>query len=227
MKKLLAIFMALGFGCILAGPAQSAIINLYEYNFNATGTIDSSPSGLNASGFDFTTGLGSITWTSGIAGAGGDAGYLLGFFDHEIDEATNTFFNEYGAPVNSPSASQSWEIDEPGYGLGDIWDNFSSGSLDNNNGVPSGSEDDVSMAMGWHYTLNEGERAIITLLLSETAPTSGFYLKQTDPDSNIDIYFSSTFRTEGGGTPVPEPGTLLLVSIGLATFVIWKKRGTK
>jgi len=84
------------------------------------GTIyDSSnplPSGFNTSGFDFGTGLGAITATVGGAGTYN----LIAYFDHEIDETDNTFFNEYGSETGALAIGQSYEIDEPGYVYGDI-----------------------------------------------------------------------------------------------------------
>jgi hypothetical protein len=77
--------------------------------------------------------------------------------------------------------------------------------------------DDVSMAMGWDFTLASDETATVDYLLSLIAPASGFYLTHTDPDSQASIYFSSSLSIRGGGDPppIPEPTTLLLVGIGL------------
>ena len=95
------------------------------------------------------------------------------------------------------------------------------GSLDNTNSV-SGFYDDVSMAMGWDFSLDTGQEAIIGLTLSDIAPETGFYLFHTDPDSSASIYLSGTL--EINGPPVPEPGTMLLLCIGLAgMFGVRKK----
>jgi len=191
-------------------------INLFDWAFNIDGTLyeasnsDPLPGNINASGFDLLSGLGTITITS--AGAGSHS--VIAFFDHEIDEETNTFFNEFGSTVGAPAAGQSWEIDEPGYKYGDIYDNFTVGALDNSNGVPSSAPEDVSMALGWNFILGAGETAYLNLLLSTTAPTSGFYLVQTDPDSQASLYFSSTLDIRSSS--VPEPGLLFLLVTGLA-----------
>ena len=163
-----------------------------------------------------------------ITGAGNHTGIL--FVDLEIDEVANTFFNEYGDTNGTPGASQTWEIDEPGYVFGDIYDNFVLGTLDNSNAIPSGLPDDVSMALGYeNFSLAAGETASISFLISETAPLSGFYLSQIDPDSDAAVYFSSSFRIGGGQEPViPEPGTLVLMLTGLAlTGGIAAKRSRK
>ena len=217
MKKtlLLAVVISLWTCSILTAPVAASPITLAEYAANIDGTtsykpgvVDPVPSGMNISGFDTDTGLGTISLTIGGAGTH----YAALFVDHEIDEAINTFFNEYGNAVGTPAAGQSWEIDEPGWVFGDIYDNFLASSLDNSNGVPSTAPDDVSMAIGWNFSLVAGESANIEWLISETIPT-GFYLQQTDPDSAKSIYFSSNLEITG--KVIPAPDALILVSIGM------------
>ncbi len=211
----------LGAGALLCAaslPTFGATI-LYEYAFNIDGTVthNAAPGGVNLAGFNTGTGLGSITYTTSKLGAN----YVSFFVDHEIDESPNTFFNEYGSTSGAgPAAGQSWEIDEPGYSFGNIFSNFGSSALDGVNGVPSGSPDDVSMALAWAFSLADGQTATLTFNISETAP-SGFYLQQTDPDSPASIYFSSSLVIEPTGPPgVPDGGatgvSLLIGLLGLA-----------
>jgi hypothetical protein len=143
--------------------------SLYGYSVNVDGTVTDIladpwtpspvPVGVDVSLFDSVSGLGSIT--AEITGAGDHT--FDAFFDHEIVETVNTFFNESGAANNLGDLAfgQSWEIDEPGWVFGDIYDNFANSALDGTNNVLAGSEDDVSMAMGWDFTLTDGESAII------------------------------------------------------------------
>jgi PEP-CTERM motif len=204
-------------GLIAALQAQAAATSLFEFAFNIDSTLTdnfppsvTTPSGVNLGGFDTSTGLGTISVSLGGAGSH----YVGLFVDHEIDEAINTYFNEYGSASGSPASGQSWEIDEPGYVFGDIFTNFGNSALDNSNGVPIGSPDDVSMALAWDFNLVAGETASISFVASLTAPTSGFYLTQTDPDSGASIFLSSGLNIRGGGT-TPEPATLALVGLGL------------
>jgi hypothetical protein len=185
--------------CATLSQSNAATIVLAEAWSNKDGVLTS------ASGLLDSEGLGTINLS--VTGVGS---HFLGLFvDHEVTEALNTFFNEYGTAVGGPSAGQSWEIDEPGWVFGDIYSNFSGSSLDDTNSVPSGSEDDVSMALGWDVTLAAGETAVASFTLSTNQPTGGFYLSQTDPDSQTTIYFTSSKTIRGGGSNVPDGGWTL------------------
>jgi hypothetical protein len=221
-RSKVGIFALMAFG--MCATVASATPALYDWSFNIDGTLseigwgDPIPTGVDVSSFNDSTGLGTITYTSSLLGSNS----FLAFFDHEIDEASNTWWNETGAVTGAAAADQSWEIDEPGYYDGDIYENFLADTLDNGIGTSiygdTSFPDDVSMAMGWDFTLAAGEAAVITLTLSETLPGSGFYLTHWDPDSDSGFYFSSSLdiSDNGGGDPVPEPATMLLFGTGLA-----------
>ena len=214
MRKLARISCGAVMVWLLASPAPAATIDLFDYGFNVNGTVYSNSvaiPGFDASGFDTATGLGTFTLTHNATSA--EVFYFVAFLDLEIDEALNTFFNEYGSTANAPAAGESWEIDEPGYVFGNIYGNFVAGALDNANAVPAATPDDVSMALGWYLILNAGDIATLTFSTSTTAPGSGFYLVHTDPDSVANVYFSSTETVVPTG--VPEPGTLTLFGLGL------------
>jgi len=46
--------------------------------------------------------------------------------------------------------------------------------------------------------------------LAENGPTSGFYLLQTDPESDATIYYSGDLTIRSDISDVPEPGTIIL-----------------
>ena len=208
-------------------PAQ-ADVSLFDWGFSDDGTTyckraidgcdntNTLPAGMDASGFDFSTGLGSLSMT--ITGVGPHS--MIAYFDHEIDEAINTFFNELGSTSGAAAAGQSWEIDEPGFfePVGDIFDNFVAGMLDNTVGFPE-DPNDVAMAMGFDFDLLEDETALVEFFLSTEAPDVDFYLAQTDPDSQLTIYFWGELTIRGPGGDVPEPGTLGLLGLGLLGLV--------
>ncbi|MCP4110215.1 MAG: PEP-CTERM sorting domain-containing protein [Desulfobacteraceae bacterium] len=209
------------FSALFASHASASPFSLDHWGFNINGDVytggfdwgyDPLPDFFDDSGFDWDTGIGSIT-VSIDPGTPGDY-YVLSYFDHEI---AGSYFNEYGIVAGTPGADQSWEIDEPGYFFGDITDNLAAGSFDNTNNVDMLFPDDPSMGMGWDFVLETGEKAVITFLLGEEIP-DGFYLAHTNPDSQKTVYFSTALGT-GGDAAVPEPGTVLLLGAGLLGFV--------
>ncbi len=194
----------------LATPAASAAnISLAEFAFNVDGTMNdflppssfTSLSGFDLSGFDLTTGLGTIQ--ASISGAGAHS--LFSFFDPDIDVALNSFFNELGSATGILAGGQSWEIGDPWGST--IYTDVSGGLLTNSN-LNGATPNDVAMAIGWNFTLTGSDVAKITFKLSQTQPSSGFYLTQWDPDSiaagdtSANIYFSSALNI---GTPGPGP----------------------
>jgi len=196
-----------------------ATVMLFDSAFNIDGTtLSASDPVINTNAFDSISGLGSIDVTISSAGVH----TFDVFFDHEIDEPINTFFNENGAFFGVASVGQSWEIDEPGTTGGNIFDNFLASTLDNSIGGLVTFPDDVSMALGWDFTLGVGEAAFINLLLDVIAPTNGFYLVHSDPDSNKSIYLSSELRIETN--TISEPGILGLLLIGIAAISVGMRR---
>jgi hypothetical protein len=222
--------MAAGLILLLAStPLRSADFSLADSAFNRNGVVTTPgvPADVDDSLFDYVTGLGSIT---AVVGSG--ANFVGLFVDHEIDEAVNTFFNEHGEPVNTPDLIETWEIDEPGFAppFGDIFDHFQASNgagsaLENASGVPSGSPNDVSMALGWNLVVPAGEHALVTFLLSDSAPTTGFYLHHVDPDSSAAIYFSSSVAIQVG---VPDAGgAWALLLAGLAALRLMRRHLAK
>ena len=210
MKRLAITATVLLFVALVAPGAMATTFTMFESAFNVDGNIISTFQG------DFTS---AITYQITFITAGNHYGAV--YVDPEIDEAANTFFNEYGETNGTPAAGQSWEIDEPGFVFGDIYTNFVAGTLDNKlfDGTFNGPED-VAMALGWDFILASGETATATYVISPDMPTSGFYLVQNDPDSGASLYFSSTLTTG----VIPEPSTLLLLGPALGVLALLRKR---
>ncbi len=214
MKTVKILFFGLIYFIFSTSGASAVQFELFDWAFSIDGTVHESLMGdsMPVSG-TLNDGLGTLTWKTNEVGSHS----FFAFFDHQIDAESNTFFNEYGDVSGVPVTGQSWEIDEPKYTFGNIYDNVLAGSLDNTNSI-SGFNDDVSMAMGWNFSLTEGQDAVIDLTLSDIAPDSGFYLIHADPDSDANIYLHSTL------TVVPEPGTMVLLGVGLAGILAIRRK---
>jgi hypothetical protein len=205
-----------------------ALPTIYDWAFHVDGVTyenfsgDSMPA--NSGQLDGDTGLGTISWDIDTPGTHS----FIAFFDFQFTDGDNPHNNEYGETVGTQSSGQSWEIDEPSYVFGDIYDNLSDGTLDNYNAVSSGMEDDVSFAIGWDFTLSEGEQAIVTLVLSQVLPDIAFYLAHRDLQSGEGVYFSSTLELSSVGdtppAPVPEPATIVLFSASLAVLCVVERK---
>ena len=100
--------------------------------------------------------------------------------DAEIDQATNTFFNEYGTlkgTVGHGSADGSpdqWQIDEPGFLTGTLYRNLFLGSLNNSNSIPQNAPNDVAMSIGFSLgSLEPGSVTTLRGMISENGRSLG------------------------------------------------------
>jgi hypothetical protein len=147
---------------------------------------------------------------------------FISFFDAEIDETLNTFFNEYAETSGSLAPGQAFEVDEPGFRSGDIFDNAGRAALDGTNAVGVNAPDDVSMALSFLIDLlAPGETARIEILISEDGDALGGLVidqRDTDPRSTTSIRYS------GALTIVPEPGSAFLMGAGLALLALRRSR---
>ncbi len=232
MKKFYLWELAALFSLVLGvNNVSAAQITLEDWIFNIDGTTHEAFFGdpLPTTG-NLVDGLGVLSLE--ISGTGNRD--VIGFFDFEIDQFSNTFFNESGAVVGTPDVGQSWEIDEPKFFFGDIIDNVLAGALDNTNNVPAGLEDDVGFALGWNFNLLEDQVATIDFIFTDTLPDAEFFLEQYDPDSNFSLYAYSTLNIdfglvaqEGPTQQVDEPRSILLMmlgSLGLFVFRLGSRR---
>jgi len=227
MKKVkigapLILSMALSISSI---SAVAGSIALHEGAFNVDGTFTNSNPMPTTGSLD-GSGLGTLKMSFDTVGNHS----FTAFFDFEIDEPSNTYYNESGTANGTVGVGQSWEIDEPGYYNGDIYKNVKAGVLDNAIGTSIYGDtpfpkDDVSMAMDWDFILAANEEALITLHLAAALPATipGFYLAQTDSVSPDTIYFWGNLSIRNTSN-VPEPGSLFLLSAGLIGFAGIRRR---
>jgi hypothetical protein len=152
---------------------------------------------------------------------------LFGYVDGEIDETLNTFFNEYGQYISvtgsgsGDSDPDSWEIDEPGFLFGDIYDNLIFGALDNTNAVFQGAEDDVSLALGFELgDILAGQTWNMTLSISDT-DIGGLY--HGDYASGTGAYINGNVVVDSV-TTVAEPNGMLLFLLGMFGMTLIRRQ---
>ena len=210
-------------------------LNSSTLGTQSLGYLDGVYDDFAASGIDLTfvngldsNGLGALTWqfTNNTAGTLTDVS-LFGFLDGDIDQTVNSYFNEYGEYVSvngtgsGDAAPDSWEIDEPGYVFGDIYDNLMVGKLDNSNGVPAGAEDDVSLALGFDLgNILAGETWTLSFFVS-TENIGGLF--HGDADSGTGVYVNGAVSMQQGAA-VPEPSTWLAFLLGLTGLSLVQRK---
>ncbi|MGJ5818432.1 hypothetical protein [Paludibaculum fermentans] len=165
------------------------------------------------------------------------AAKLIAFVDLDVDRDLNGYANEYGVftslslPPGTPAsaiAATSWEIDEPGFLFGNIYQHLVAGALDNTNSVPASTPDDVSMALG--FPLGDIKAGATVTLVLRTSRIDIGGLRQVDPDSNVSTWLNgyATFGAAGTQDPhlpeTPAPPSLILVITGLAGGAAYRWR---
>lgn len=195
-------------------------------------SIDALPAGL-AFGFSAalqpggTSTVLTYTFTNGTGALLGGVTFLS-YLDADIAAALNSFFNEFGEVSGAAGAGDpdSFEIDEPGFFFGDIFDNLRLGALDDANAVPVGSPEDVAMALGFSLgDLVPGATATIQVMISSAGDRlGGFWLTHRDAGSQTTVTFSGNRSITGlpaASQPVPEPSTMFL---GAGILLAWCAR---
>lgn len=155
--------------------------------------------------------LGTVTWSiENTSGQAIDDFSIFSYLNADIDFDTNTFFNEHAEYVGNTTAN-SYEIDEPGYVFGDIYDNLLEGQLDGTNATPSSAPEDVSFALGFDLGRFEISEIIQVTVEISLADIGG--IMHADADSDFAFFFNTSFtRTVAS---VSEPAQLGLLGLGL------------
>ena len=168
---------------------------------------------------------------------------VFAIFDFEI--GGDGKMNEFATVFGSLPIGQVYAVDSSGASgstPGQLYSQFAGGTLSNTNYVPectSGSCPDVAVSLGYtNLVVPDGQTATINFVVSDTPPSSGFYIQQGQTGTGATINYSSNVTlTPGGGSDIggfeaamvenPEPGTILLMAGGIGLMAVGLRRRKK
>ncbi len=239
-KKLVLAFAVLGVFA-LASQVKASQVSLADWCVDLNGDINTAcngagsggPSGIgniNLGAFDTTLSPGNNTLGMIVVTLGSSAvsQYVAFYADYDVDFATQGSFADTGAVHGVLPTGASYELDDPN--TSNIFTDFSTNALSNANnvGTPSGAPNqccDVSFALGLNLLAPNGGTA--TFAVTSTAPTSGFYIEQTNEYTDDSIFLQETTSLNppsGGGGVTPEPSSFILGLSLISGVVAFKRR---
>lgn len=190
------------------------------------------PASVNSSGFDFTTGLGSLIFHFDTAGPHYAGVYLYPYYDSGLGfgDVSDAYVTVSGVALPPGLSYQAgWPGVPDGSGF-TVFDYFAANSLNGSNTVgayvaPPSACCSVAMAEIYSFTLDATHNGTVTFTVTDPPP-SGFYLQETDHDSTNSIYLTQSFAQTPKGPTVPEPGTLVLLAMGVGAVSFARRKKT-
>jgi hypothetical protein len=160
---------------------------------------------------------------------------VFAFFNYVVGSGN---YNQYATTVGTLTAGQVYSVDAPGdptaggnvtaYTPGYLGNQYSLGTLDNTNHLGSAtcaatnSCEPVSVTLGYtNIVVPDGQKELITFTVGDTAPTSGFYVTQTNSQTGDQLFFSADPQILALATP--EPMSMMLFGSGLGV-ILWSVR---
>lgn len=209
-------------------------LNGTQIGTSAQLSVDGLPAGLGfAQSYQVSNDLSDVTIEYSLVNSTGivlqDARFFV-FVDAEIDVPTNDYFNEYASVFGALGGGEGdsdvdhFEVDEPGYVFGDIFENLRLGELDNSNAITDAFPDDVGMAIGFDLgDVGLGSEILVSVMLSEDGDRLGSF-SILHSDSDVASTDTLNFSGSASVTSVPEPSSLLLVGIACISSLVSRRR---
>lgn len=212
-RHLLPLMLALVVAPALAHADSWVLWDWSAYIDGATFNPPALPASVNSSGFDFSTGLGSLVF-SFDPGSHAAGVYLAQYF--EATASPGDLTNGYATAIGGIPTGLSYQLGWPGGASPTVYENFAANALPNTNTVgtysaPPAACCDVAMAVIQALIVPVGSEGTITFNVSTTAPASGFYLQQTNNDWGANVYLTTTANISTIGAPEPGPTVLYLL----------------
>ena len=227
--------------------AHASSIGLADWCVNLNGDINTACNGAGSGGMSTNPDGGSIILTSFsqlaeptvntlgsvVINLGAGTNQSVAFYaDYDVDYPTLGAFLDSGTVHGPVPASYSYELSDPN--TSNIFADFSGSTLPNTNsvGTPSGPPSpccDVAFALAVAgINVVSGGSGTVTFTVGTVAPTSGFFIQQTNSVTSDSIFLSANVSTVGQVGNVPEPSTFWLffgsLGIGIAILLIRQKR---
>jgi len=174
---------------------------------------------INMANFDTTLGtnnLGYIVITN-------FTGYASFYADYDLNFTNSGSFQDSATAVGTVPSNWSYEADDPN--TSSIFTDFANSALGNTNNVGTASlPPNVCCDVAFALSVSDvGAPETLTFLVSTTAPTSGFYIQQTNLIDGDSIYLSATESGNTNSPPIPEPSTLVLAALGGLSVLLWRR----
>lgn len=225
-----------------AQPAKAGSVSLADWCVNFNGDTSTACNGgggggggIDLSFFDMTLEPGLNTLGTVTVTLGPGLGQFVAFYaDYDVDFATYGSFDDYASTGGAQPLGWSYSVNDPGATDGTLpwglvlFDQFYNNVLDNTNHQPAFSGPpteccDVAFALSMgSIDVLAGGSATATFVIGTTAPTSGFYIQQTNADTNDSIYLQGGVVVNNPVSGVPEPSTLALGLVG-GCLLAWRR----
>jgi hypothetical protein len=175
---------------------------------------------------DYNNTLGTVTVTVG------EGKYnVFAVFDYDIALAGG--LNEYATAARSLAIGETYTVGAAGRTPGSVYSQFASGILDDTNHASScptpGACEDIAASIGFtNVIVPSGSTGVINFIVSDTPPSSGFYISQTDTDSGNQLFISANLQLSSvNSVQSPEPGTIILMTGGFGAMLLGLRRRSR